>query len=338
MRCSYQYYLRYVLGPSRGYTPRPGAALLWGKMGHTIIQRAYQRVPLAAAHRMVWEELAYPILDELDEWYALDCELRQVKGAPDATQARPARERCSELSAAIDEFQADFLTDWRWEGKHLTKFYRWSQALAHIPPEELLLPDPVLVEGEWTVEPRAPSEGATGSEDEGVPGKGRWLQGEFDEVPVPVVGIPDVIARLSKKMNGEYAGATRARMEGGLLFADYKFSRIAQAEDIEQDLQLLLYVELARQRGIVLPGQPVWVGHIYPTEKGEVVKVLAGTALHALLLPELRRLFRDMARDVAEGRFHRVRGIDHFSVAPCGMCDVAHLCDPGREALLPDEV
>jgi len=320
MRCSYQYYLRYVLGPSRGYTPRPGAALLWGKMGHKIIQLAYQRVPLAAAHRTVWEELACPVLDELDEWYALDCELRRVKGAADGTQAArawaAANPRYAELAATIDEFQGDFLADWRWEGKHLTKFYRWSQALALGSPEDLLLPDPVLVEGKWLGEPPTLSANATGSQEEGAHGKGRWLQGELEEVPVPVVGIPDVIARVGD----------------GLLFADYKFSRIASVEDIEQDLQLLLYVELARKLGIVLPGQPVGVGHIYPTEKGEVVKVLAGTALHALLLPELRRLFRDRARDVAEDRFHRVRGIDHFSVAPCGMCDVAHLCDPGGEA------
>jgi hypothetical protein len=296
-------------------------------MGHKIIRLAYQGVPLATAHQLVWEELACPVLAELDEWYALDREYRQVKGASDNAEGGrawlAAHARYAELAAAIAEFQRDFLNDWRWEGRSLTKFYRWSQTLAHLRPEDVLLPDPVLVEGEWQGEPPplpvSPGQSsAFGEGEEGPPERVRWLRGGFDEVPVPVVGIPDVIAR-----DGD-----------GLLFADYKFSRIASAEDIEQDLQLLCYVELARQRGIVLPGQPVRVGHVYPTEKGEVVKVLAGDALHAVLLPELRRLFKDMARDVAEGRFHRVRGIDHFSVAPCGMCDMSHLCDPGGEALL----
>lgn len=322
MRCSYQYYLRYVLGPSHGYTPRPGAALLWGKMGHKIIQLAYRRVPLAAAHRMVWEELACPVLDELDEWYALDCELRRVKGASNNNSVArlwtAANPRYAELAAVIDEFQAAFLDEWRWEGKHLTKYYRWSQQLSRVRPEDLLLPDPVLVEGEELGEPTGPAASGLSAQGTGGDRMGRWLQGELEGVPVPVVGIPDVIARLGHMF----------------VFADYKFSRIARREDIEQDLQLLLYVELARQRGIILPDQPVVIGHIYPTEKGEVVKVLAGTELHALLLPELRRLFRDMARAVAEGRFHRVRGIDHFSVAPCGMCDLAHLCEPSREAPL----
>jgi len=327
MRCSYQYYLRYVLGPGRGYVPRPGAALLWGKMGHTIIRLAYHHVTLASAHRMVWEELAYPVLAELDEWYALDCELRQVKGAADNTAAGRswllAHPRYAEVAAAIGEFQRDFLSDWRWDGKGLTRFYRWSQTLAHLEAAELLLPGAVLVEGEWQGEPPTrPTEPtpstAFGGEEARAFAQVRWLQGGFDDLPVPVVGIPDVIAR-----DGD-----------GLLVADYKFSRIASQEDIAQDLQLLLYVELARQRGIVLPGQAVRVGHIYPTEKGEVVRVLAGDALHAVLLPELRRLFGDMAADVAQGRFHRVRGIDHFSVAPCGMCDMAHQCDPGGEARL----
>ena len=328
MRCSYQYYLRYV----RGYAPRPGATMLWGKLGHEIIRLAYHGVPLDAAHYLAWEELAFPVLAELDEWYDLDCELRRVKGTADGAQAArswlDANPRYGDLAASIAEFQRTSLGDWRWEGKPLTKFYRWSRILALLPPDELLLPDPLLVEGEWLGPPPAPARTAPhatpfGDEQEGAAGAARWLQGEFHDVPVPVVGIPDVIAPLGD----------------GLLFADYKFSRIASKEDIEQDLQLLLYVELARQRGIVLPGQPVWVGHIYPTEKGEVVKVLAGTALHGLLLPELRRLFRDMSRDIAEGRYHRVRGIDHFSVAPCALCDVAHLCDPGRDTplMLADE-
>ncbi len=185
----------------------------------------------------------------------------------------------------------------------------------------MLLADHLLVEGELLEAPHprrmSPAPKAFGAGEEGPRGRVRWLLGELEDVPVPVVGVPDVIAR-----DGD-----------GLLFADYKFSRISSVEDIEQDLQLLLYVTLAQQRGIALPGQKVTVGHIYPTEKGEVVKVWAGTGLYPLLLPELRRLFADMAEDVVAGRFRRVRGIDHFSVAPCGMCDMAHLCDPGRGAI-----
>jgi hypothetical protein len=288
-------------------------------MGHSILQLAYHGVPLADAHRRIWEEVCSPALDDLEAWYALDCEFRRVRGTSANSQAGRAWLKANplyrELAVEIEAFQDWFLADYRWEGKGLTEYYRWSKTLAGLRPEEVLLAEPLLVEGELLAAPHPPPPAATafGEEVEG-PGRGvRWLLGELEDVPVPVVGVPDVIAR-----DGD-----------GLLFADYKFSRISAREDIEQDLQLLLYVTLAQQRGIALPGQKVTVGHIYPTEKGEVVKVWAGTGLYPLLLPELRRLFADMAEDVAAGRFRRVRGIDHFSVAPCGMCDMAHLCDPG---------
>jgi hypothetical protein len=324
-RCSRQYYLRYVLGPQLGIASRPGSAALWGSMGHKIIQLAYHRIPLQEAHQLVWKEVCGPVLAELEEWYDLDREYRRVRGA--ATRNAEwidAHPRYGEAASICSSYQGQFLSRWRWrESKPLTDFFRWSKALTRMRAEELLLPNPILVEG------RQPSEAslqlALAARVSGFDGEepreqrsSRMMFGTFEGVPVSVGGIPDVIALG----------------DDGLVFADYKFSRVSKPEDVEEDLQLLLYVELARQQGLVNLDRPVKIGHIYPTEKG-VVQVWADTSQLDVRLGELQQLFADMAEDVAAGRFRSVRGIDHFSVAPCGMCDMAHLCPRGNKEDLP---
>jgi len=318
--CTFAYYLRYV----QGYRGTPSAALwLSGTIVHRIIQMAYYGIPLAEAHQRVWRHACEPILLELRAWFVLDKDYHAA-GNPNTKARERWKEQhpqYEELTREIEAYRQEYLTeDYVW-GKtaSLSGHYRWTCQLIATPVEQLLLAHPVLVEGQALAHPDGEVIARfAGKEDPGE--QYRLLHGVIGHLPV--VGVPDVVARDLK--------------EGTIRVADYKvMSHLMTPEEIAVDGQLNLYVELLRQAGMLVPGQRVEIGHIYLTERQGVMQVWATPLEEALSLLEMQLVHMD--RRIQAREFLPVRGIVVGALSPCAQCEMAGPCRSTLQAKLQKE-
>jgi hypothetical protein len=310
--CNFVYYLRYILGYKARYS---SAAWLGGTIVHRLVQQAYHGIPLKEAHRRVWQNACDPVFAELQAWYTLD-QARQASGRPNTR----ARERWTlehpayaELAASIEAYRDEFLTeDYTWaKDASLAAYYRWCCELVELPREQLLLPHAVLVEGQTLYD----ADGALIERfaDEGdTTERYTMLFGTVGDVRVG--GVPDVIA---------------IDPQGTVRIADVKvMSHPMSPEDIAEDGQLNLYLELCRQAGIVAPGQQVYLGHLYCTERHGVKPVWSPPSPDALA--RLAWQFAHMDRRIKAADFLPVQGIATGAMNPCLTCEVAAACRTER--------
>lgn len=321
-QCGYSYNLRYVVG----HAPRQHAtAWFGGDIVHRIIQLAYHGLSLQESFEQVWTTACAPIVADLRMWLDLDRDYRLTRGGKRADSKEvlawhTAHPSYWELRERIDAYQRSAFAYLRWSDRiSLADYYRRSAILTETSPEKILLPHPWLVEGQWLTRDADPSDeepfGAISEEGtlEGEEERGRTyrlLEGTIGGVSVR--GVPDVVAR---------------REEGVMLVGDYKTSaRPLTSQQIGLNMQLLVYVELLRQNGILLDGQEVLIGHIYLTE-AMVTQVWADASQAARRLPLIERQLIHAERRRAMGDFVPVAGIATSFQDPCSTCDMAHICD-----------
>lgn len=315
--CGHSYYMRYVLR----HQPRPHAAAWFGgEIVHRIIERAYHGMPLLESFDTTWSEICAPVWPDLVAWLDLDRAYQLARGGKrsDSREGiawRREHPEYDERLARIAAYQNLSLSYLRWnERVSLADYFRRSAILTEVPRDQVLLANPWLVEGQWLSVP-AEEEGLVaaleeGEEDEEKGLEARMLAGKIGAVKVR--GIPDVVAQGPDDV---------------LLIADYKTSaRPLTREQLAGNVQLLVYCELLRQNGILLPGQQARVGHIYLTEAG-VTQVWAETDRHAQRLPLLEQQVAQAERRRAQGDFMPVAGIHSSFQDPCPTCDMAHVCD-----------
>ncbi len=331
--CGYSYYQRYVAG----HSPRQHAAAWFGgDIVHRMIQLAYHGLTLQDSFDQVWLAACAPIVAELQAWFDLDRDYRLARGgkrsdSKDAVAWLTAHPAYMELRTHIDAYQRTVYASLRWNDRTaLVDYYRRSAVLTEIPPENVLLAHPWLVEGQWLTgdadtldtdlfkdkaEEETPAEGE----------KGRpytLLEGTIGGVPVR--GVPDIVAR---------------REDGVMLVGDYKTSaRPLSATQLSMNIQLLIYYELLRQNGILLAGQQVLIGHINLTET-TVTQRWTDTSQYRKRLPLIEQQFIHAERRRAMGDFVPVAGIATSFQDPCPTCDMAHVCDAMLFAghTIPDE-
>ena len=117
-----------------------------------------------------------------------------------------------------------------------------------------------------------------------------------------------------------------ARREGTLLIGDYKTGSAISREALAEDAQLVIYVELLRQNGLIAPGQPVQVGHII-LGAPDVTHIWVDMANHERLLARIERQLTQVAALIDDGLFIPRKGIESGFLSPCALCDLAHVCD-----------
>lgn len=321
-QCGYSYHLRYVLGHS---SRQHAAAWFGGDIVHRIIQLAYHGLSFQESFEQVWIASCAPIHEDLHAWLELDREYRLAKGsrrsdAKEAVAWLAAHPIYSELRDHIDAYQRTVFAYLRWnERTTLADYYRRSAVLTEILPEQMLLPHPWLVEGQWLTVDADPLDEdlVTAPPEEGAQEEGeekgrpyRLLEGTIGGISVR--GVPDVVAR---------------REDGVMLVADYKTSaRPLTAAQLSLNMQLLVYCELLRQNSIVLAEQEILIGHIYLTET-TVTQVWTDTSQFARRLPLIERQLIYAERRRAMGDFVPVAGIPTSFQDPCPTCDMAHVCD-----------
>jgi hypothetical protein len=107
--------------------------------------------------------------------------------------------------------------------------------------------------------------------------------------------------------------------------ADYKvMSSPMPPHVLAEDGQLVLYVELLRQAGYIVPGQKVLVGHLYLTERDGVQPVWVTPSPSAL--PRLALQLAHMDRHIKGRDYLPVRGIATGRSSPCLSCGLAYAC------------
>jgi hypothetical protein len=336
--CSHAYYLKKV----ERCVPDLSAAAWFGRLAHSVIQRAYQVHSLEESHEEVWEAACSPVHQELKAWHALHADYTLARGEGDARSAAAKtwmREHAdyATLVERIASYQATVLSHLSWaKDTPLTEYYRRSAQLCDIDPRRVLLlpPDatPLLIEGLWhgsgggsspakDLAPEDEEEVTIEVEDEEKEGLGyALLAGTFGvRHPVRMVGVPD------------YVGLAES---GEVLVADLKTSKNPLTlGELRADMQLAIYVELLRQNGIIDMAQTVRVGHIYVNKSG-VAQLWAETELHPQVLVAVGQLCDRAVDEIVRGRelgvdgggFPQVFGLGHPVLSPCRMCDFKRYC------------
>jgi PD-(D/E)XK nuclease superfamily len=307
--CNFVYYLRYVLGRKGPYSA--STWLSWAIV-KPMIQMAYYGIPLAEAHRRVWQATCSPILDDLQQWYALDCACRD-SGRPN-TKARErwvtSHPSYAELAASIEAYRAQFLSEEHTWGKSasLAHFYRWTCELVNLPVEQLILPHAQFVRGQSLYDEGGALNACFTDEQHDSVDHFRLLCGTVGHVRI--CGVPDVVVITP---------------QGEVRIADIRvMASPMDQEDVAEDDQLNLYLELCRQEGLITADQHVTIGHLYCTERQGIVQVWAEPSDEAL--PRLTWQLSHMDRRVREGDFLPVRGISTGPFSPCATCEMAVAC------------
>jgi hypothetical protein len=212
------------------------------------------------------------------------------------------------LTNEIEIYKDEFLSlDYTWaKSTRLTNYYRWSAELATVRLERLLLPSPLLVEGESVCHQECKCFESDTQD------RYHLLSGHIGDYPVR--GVPDVFA---------------IDQDSVAWVADYKtMKRPMTAASLSEDEQLALYVCLLRQNGYIVPGQKVYVGHIYLTDKitedDGIQPIWTVPSPHAL--PRLGRQLAYMDRHIKNNDFIPVRGIANGVQSPCASCGLARSC------------
>lgn len=302
--CSYRYHLKYT----QGHREQMGSAVFLGHVIHRMLQRAYYGVPLVEAHRWAWQRACAPFFQELHNWYALDEAYRKSGSAHTKSRQHWSEQHPehAELARLIEGYRDDFLGEYTW-GKtvQLTAYYRWSCSLLQFPREHLLLPDPILVEGQGGRSEEIRRKALMQEEDQYTLLHGVLPNG------IPVAGVPDVFT---------------IDREGVAHVADYKVmpAVLLSPQRLAEDGQLALYVALLRQAGYIQPGQKTAIGHIYLTERQGIQPVWSESSPSALL--RLMQQFAYIDRHVKAQDFLAVRGVMAGKSSPCLSCGLAYTC------------
>jgi hypothetical protein len=294
--CGERYRLKRILRHTGTYR----ANLLFGSLMHAAIARAYrQPCSLPDAVEAVWGRHCAPVIETLRAYATLDAEYRaqersNTKQAKGWRQSHPAYD---DALTALAAYQTTAFGHYRWgQGQSLATFYRRSRALAD-GAADLILPGAVLVEGQ-----------PLHTEDAGDAVDHTPIRGVI--AGVPVVGVPDVVAR-----------------DGGVIrVVDYKTGRATVPALLAYDAQLTLYVELLRQAGVIARDEPVVAGQITLGDDDVTAVWLDGAVLDANLA-RVTAQFAHVAAMVAAGIFPNMRGLYAPSISPCSDCEVAHVCE-----------
>jgi hypothetical protein len=316
LSCGYAWRLRY----ERGHLRRTSAAAWYGTIAHQTIRLAYCGLPLEAAHQQVWTRMCGAALPLLDEFVALQAEYA-AQGKPITKAAQRWRERTpryDELIRDIAMYQQTSLGHLKWgEEATLTTYYRRAIALLDHEPD-LLLPNPILVEGQAPGTLDDDARIADGRE-MAVDENDAEAHESRDYTPlhgtiggVAMVGVPDIVALHTDRET--------------IRVGDYKTSRPIAPDALAEDAQLAIYVMMLRQNGYIEPGQPVEVGHIYLAEKGPV-QVWVDTSRHDRVVERLEAQVAQTAALIDSGLLIPRKHIDSGFMSPCRMCDYAHVCD-----------
>jgi hypothetical protein len=252
--CEYSFYLHYL----ERHQPRPHAAAWFGaEIIHRMIQLAYHGLSLEESFDQVWQTACSPIAADLRAWLDLDREYHRMRGgkradAKEVVAWLDLHPGYGQLRERIDAYQQSALSYLRWNERiPLANYYRRSAILLEVPPEDVLLPNPWLVEGQWV------GVDAISDEHDPVPPPGeeaedeekgrifRLLEGVIGGVPV--CGVPDVVA---------------LRDDGVMLVGDYKTGKPLSVAALSINMKMIIYCELLRQNGILLDDQEVQIGHI----------------------------------------------------------------------------
>jgi hypothetical protein len=315
-RCGYAWHLRYGLG----HSARAGDGAWFGRIIHETIRLMYSGMRMDAAHAQIWTRECAPAWDDLQQLVALDAAY-VAQGRPTTSAAKAWREKHPEydaLLARLLDFQQHGLAHARWgKTQTLADYYRRVVALRD-SEGEILLENPLLIEGIPVAELATADSDAAGASDSAESiveldedGRGtryRLLTGVL--AGVNIVGGPDVLARQA---------------DGTLCVADYKTSKPISSYELTESAQMAIYVELLRQNGYITTDDRVRIGHIYLTETG-VLPVWTDTAQHATVLQRLGRQLAVAAALMDNQLFSARKGLDAFQ-SPCTFCDVAHVCN-----------
>ncbi len=301
-----------------GAARRISASAWYGGLVHRIIQRAYAGVTPSDAHEQVWAEECGSILAALAQWSDLHLAY-QSSGRPN-TRAREAwlvsHPDYTTLAEHLRTYQAEVLSLYVWsKTASVQDFFLRSRTLVREHRDELLLPNPVLVEGNLVaplpdgaeLAPVVPA--ADDGDDE--PRPYGLLQGVIGTTTV--VGVPDVVA---------YDPDTRRWR-----VADYKTSKTILTPDaLREDAQLGVYLVILHQAGVIPAGAAVELGHLYVSDHVEAVWVDASDRVGTLP----RRLASQVEQTralIEAGIFMPVKGLLNGYADRCAGCAVAHVCD-----------
>ena len=309
----------YAFKLHREGAPRRISATTWyGGLVHRIIQRAYAGAAPTDAHEQVWAEECGSILAALEQWSDLHLAY-QASGRPN-TKAREAwlvsHPDYTTLAQHLLTYQTGVLGLYTWAQRATVQaFYLRSRTLVREHGDELLLPNPVLVEGNLVaalpdggeLAPVTPA----GDDGDDEPRPYGLLQGIISSTTV--VGVPDVVAYDPD--------ARRWRV------ADYKTAKTVLTPDtLREDAQLGVYLVLLHQAGIIPTGATVEIGHLYVSDHVEAVWVDAGDLVGTLP----RRLAAQVEQTrvlVEAGIFMPVKGLLNGYADRCAGCSFAHVCD-----------
>ena len=311
--CGYAYKLH------RDGAPQRISATTWfGGLVHRILQRAYAGAAPADAHEQVWAEECGSILAALEQWS--DLHLAYLASGRPNTRAREAwlvsHPDYTTLAEHLLAYQTGVLGLYtRAQRATVQAFYLRSRTLVREHGDELLLPNPVLVEGNLVAplpDGREPAPVAAATDDgDDEPRPYGLLQGVIGTSTV--VGVPDVVA---------YDPDTRRWR-----VADYKTAKTVLTPDaVREDAQLGVYLVLLHQARIIPSVASVEIGHVYLSDHIEAVWVDAGDLVGTLP----RRLVQqvDQTRALIDtGLFMPVKGLLNGYADRCGTCAFAPSCD-----------
>jgi hypothetical protein len=309
--CGYAWQLRH----QRGQQPRITANAWFSRVMREAIRLAYHGLPLDTAVLEVFAQVCSPIYDALEELAAIDATRFGPPTTKSVLENRTFMPEHANLELRIGDYQRGALGHIRWgRSQTLADLFRRATRLADLE-SSILLDDVLLVEGQPLAIPQdnAPPSvvvadiDAESWDEEGKPDNVA-LTGTIGGVPI--AGAPDVVAQR----------------EGTLLVSDYKTTRAISREALTEDAQLVIYVELLRQNGLIAPGQPVEVGHIVLGER-DVTQIWVDTAKHERLLARIERQLAQVAALIDAGVFVPRKGIESGLLSPCALCDLAHICD-----------
>lgn len=320
VRCPRSFELQYLSHP-RIPVREMGASVWFGKVIQQIIQRGYHELPLLEGHLQVWQQECGPILDDLQDWYALDVAYRESGPANSNARKRWVEENpaYNRLEEKIDHYQREHLAEWVWPKKYpLAGYYRWSTNFAlNTPMTQLLLAHAVLVEGLLV---RWPGGDIIHRFDDGGRGREQYklLHGIIGGAHV--VGVPDQFG---------------IDPDGTAWISDNKVTAVhLTREELGEDIQLAAYFVLLKQNGWIEEGQRVRIGHCYISEGSLPQHEWSDTSLYdAFVLPHLHEQFALLKAAIQDQQFRRVRGIQPAAMSPCRFCGVRHACLQPVEAI-----
>jgi len=220
------------------------------------------------------------------------------------------------LAEHLLTYQTDVLNLHAWsKTASVQDFFLRSRTLVREHGDKILLPNPVLVEGNLVAplpdgRELAPVALVPDDGDDELRLYG-LLQGRIGRSLV--VGVPDVVA---------YDPDTRRWRIG-----DYKASKTVLTPDaLREDAQLAIYLVMVHQAGLIPVGATVEVGHIYLSDHVQAVWIDVSDRV-GVLPPRLVQQVEQTRTHIEAGAFMPVKGLLNGYADRCAGCAFAHVCD-----------